>query len=164
MIYRFNMWVEQIKTEKAKPFILKKHYAKRMPSISYVFGLFTDDGMIGVVSFGQSASPSLVIGVCGEEYKSYIIELSRLVINENHPINSASFLVSNAIKQLGNKIIVSYADKGQNHNGYVYQACSFVYTGASKERTDIDAGEGNTQVITVETELKESLEVVSIDI
>ena len=38
-------------------------------------------------------------------------------------------------------IIVSYADKGQNHNGYIYQATNFLYTGATKERTDISTQE-----------------------
>jgi len=100
--------VEQIKTDKTKPFILKKHYARRMPSISYAFGLFTDEGMIGVVTFGSPASPPLVVGVCGEEYKKYVIELNRLVVNKDAPVNSASFLVSNAIKKIGDKIVSGY--------------------------------------------------------
>ena len=33
-------------------------------------------------------------------------------------------------------IIVSYSDTGMYHNGYIYQACNFLYTGKTKERTD----------------------------
>lgn len=33
-------------------------------------------------------------------------------------------------------IVVSYADCGQGHVGYVYQACNFMYTGLSAKRTD----------------------------
>jgi hypothetical protein len=33
-------------------------------------------------------------------------------------------------------IIVSYADSSQNHNGYIYQALNFIYTGLSAKRTE----------------------------
>ena len=33
-------------------------------------------------------------------------------------------------------IVVSYADTEQEHVGYVYQACNFLYTGLSAKRTD----------------------------
>ena len=39
-------------------------------------------------------------------------------------------------------IIVSYSDTGVGHHGYIYQACNFLYTGATKERTDIYTGDG----------------------
>ena len=131
--------VQQIRYEDCLDWFLKKHYAKRIPSISYAFGIYVDDAMIGVVSYGVPASNNLTEGICGAEYKSDVLELNRLVINSNAPKNSASFLVGNSIKMLPkNSIIVSYADKGQGHNGYVYQATNFLYTGATKERTDID--------------------------
>ena len=41
-----------------------------------------------------------------------------------------------------NWIVVSFSDTQMNHHGYIYQACNFLYTGATKERTDIYAGEG----------------------
>jgi len=33
-------------------------------------------------------------------------------------------------------IVVSYADTEQNHVGYVYQACNFIYTGLSIKKKD----------------------------
>lgn len=39
-------------------------------------------------------------------------------------------------------IIVSYSDTAMNHHGYIYQACNFLYTGLTDERTDIYTGEG----------------------
>jgi len=33
-------------------------------------------------------------------------------------------------------IIVSYADTQMGHNGYIYQATNFLYTGATPSRTD----------------------------
>lgn len=35
-----------------------------------------------------------------------------------------------------NWIIISYSDTAMNHHGYIYQACNFIYTGCTKERTD----------------------------
>jgi predicted ATP-dependent Lon-type protease len=39
-------------------------------------------------------------------------------------------------------IVVSYADMAQEHVGYIYQATNWHYTGATKERTDMLAGDG----------------------
>lgn len=33
-------------------------------------------------------------------------------------------------------VIVSFADEGAGHQGYIYQATNFIYTGKTKERTD----------------------------
>ncbi len=136
------MKVVPIKSEEAVPWILQKHYAKRLPSISYAFGLYDDIELIGIVTFGMPASNSLCEGVCGVENKQLVIELNRLCLQDNSK-NQASFLVANAIKLLPKPmIIVSYADTAQGHIGYVYQATNFIFTGTTKERTDMDAGDG----------------------
>ena len=31
---------------------------------------------------------------------------------------------------------MSYSDEGMHHNGYIYQACNFIYTGRTPERSD----------------------------
>lgn len=134
--------VKQIAYSETKPFILNIHYAGRMPSISYAFGLFEDSKLVGIVSFGSPASAPLCRGICGESEKSKVIELNRLVLLNNKK-NEASFLVSKSIKLLPRpKVIVSYADTAQGHSGYVYQACNFLFTGTSKPRTDIAPKDG----------------------
>lgn len=145
-ICRFNgtflMIVLPIKTEEAIPWILRKHYAKRIPSISYAFGLYENAILIGIVTYGMPASNQLCEGVCGIENKQKVIELNRLCLQDNSK-NQASFLVANSIKLLPKPtIIVSYADTAQGHVGYVYQATNFLFTGTTKERTDMFAGEG----------------------
>lgn len=136
------MIVLPIKPEEAVPWILKKHYAKRLPSISYAFGLYDQNDLIGIVTYGMPASNSLCEGVCGLENKHLVIELNRLCLQKNNK-NEASFLVSNSIKLLPKPmVIVSYADTAQGHIGYVYQATNFIFTGTTKERTDMFAGEG----------------------
>lgn len=125
-----------------KPWILDKHYAHRMPNIKYAFGLLVRNQIEGICTFGIPSSPFLCKGICGIEYKDKVLELNRLVVNDNTPPNSASFLVGNSIKQLPpQSILVSYADTKMGHIGYVYQATNWIYTGCTKARTDIYAGE-----------------------
>jgi hypothetical protein len=136
------MKVLPIKSEEAVPWILQKHYAKRLPSISYAFGLYIDNQLKGIVTYGIPASNALCEGVCGVDNKSFVIELNRLCLQDNTK-NEASFLVANSIKLLPKPmVIVSYADTAQGHVGYVYQATNFLFTGTTKERTDMFAGEG----------------------
>jgi hypothetical protein len=129
--------VRQIPREHAVPWFLEKHYAKRIPSISWAYGLYLDGKLEGVVSYGTPASSTLLGGVCGPENADKVIELNRLILNEGLPKNSASYLVSRSIRMLPHpKIIVSYADTGQGHVGYIYQACNFIYTGLSSPFVD----------------------------
>lgn len=125
--------------------LLNKHYAKRIPSISYSFGLYDDKNIMqGVITFGKPASPALCDGVCGVENREYVYELNRLCVNDNLPKNTLSFFVGKALKALPDLIIVSYADTSQNHNGYIYQATNWIYTGLSAKRTDrIDESKPN---------------------
>ena len=114
------------------------HYKRRMPNIVYAFGLFLDRNLIGCVTYGIPASPSLCIGLAGEQNKDRIMELNRLtLLPEYNGKNYASYLVARSLKMLPNETyVVSYADTEWSHIGYVYQATNFLYTGVTKERTD----------------------------
>jgi len=137
-----NLLVKKIDYADTKHMILNVHYAKRMPSISYAYGMFDGEQMVGIVTYGSPASPWLCKGVCGEEYRKEVIELNRLVLMYNKK-NEASYLVSKSLKMLPKpKIIVSYADTARNHIGYVYQATNFLFTGTTKGRTDQASANG----------------------
>jgi hypothetical protein len=130
------MNIKKILRSDCEPFIIGIHYAARWPSISYAYGLFDNNELIGVCTYGTPPSAPLKIGVAGEKYKMDILELNRLCLKYNRK-NEASFLVGNSIKMLPkNKIIVSFADTEQNHLGIVYQATNFLYSGLSAKRTD----------------------------
>lgn len=134
--------IRQIPFSETKHWILNIHYAKRLPSISFAYGLYRHDEMVGMVSYGTPASPSLCKGICGEEHRSDVIELNRLVLRDNLP-NEASFLVSRSLKMLPTpKVVVSYADTAQDHAGIVYQATNWLFTGTTKPRTDMAGKDG----------------------
>jgi hypothetical protein len=129
------MKVLPIKSSETYPWLLNKHYAKRIPQIMYSFGLYENNDLIGVVTYGLPASPNLCEGICGKEFSKIVLELNRLCLMNNDK-NQASFLVANSIKLLPQpSIIVSYADISKGHIGYVYQATNFLYTGLSADRT-----------------------------
>jgi len=130
------MKVHQIKYHECEEWLLKIHYAKRLPPITYSFGLYDNDILEGIVTYGSPPSPSLCIGICGEDYRNSVLELNRLCLKNNKK-NEASFLVGNSLKLLPKpSIIVSYADTKMNHHGYIYQATNFIYTGLSIKQSD----------------------------
>ena len=123
--------VKQISSKDCMVWVLKKHYAHRKPRMQFCYGLYINNVLKGIVTYGLPATPFVARGICGKEYENNVLELSRLVINSKVPKNSASFLVSNSIKQLPEnyKIIVSFADTSMGHIGFIYQATNFKYTG-----------------------------------
>lgn len=129
--------VKYLTYQQAKRFLLPRHYSGRTPSISYAFGWYIKSELVAVCTFGKPASNSLCKGVCGEEYSSQVYELNRLCRIDNLEEQLSQF-VSACLRRLKihNLIIVSYSDTEMNHNGYIYQACNFIYTGKTKQRTD----------------------------
>ena len=125
-----------IKSSDTYNWLLKKHYAKRIPNITDSFGLFDKSNLIGIITYGIPPSRPLCTGVCGEEHADKVIELNRLCLQDNFK-NQSSILISKSLRMLSKpKIVVSYADTSQGHVGYVYQATNFLYTGLSAKRTE----------------------------
>jgi hypothetical protein len=128
--------VRLINRRQCAEYILEIHYAKRWPSISYAFGLYFNNILCGVATYGTPPSAPLKVGIAGNEHKGDILELNRLCL-KNNVKNEASLLVGRSLKMLpSNKIVVSFADIAQGHLGYVYQATNFIYCGLSAKRTD----------------------------
>jgi hypothetical protein len=115
-----------------------KHYAKRIPQVSFAFGLFhLINGLIGCCTFGLPCR-MMNNGYCifTEGYSVKTMELNRLVVNENLERNVLSYFVSQCLKQLPRPMcIVSYADENYGHHGYIYQATNWLYTGISKSES-----------------------------
>lgn len=123
--------------KEATDFLLPKHYSGRKPQITKAFGWMIDGELVAVCTFGKPASPNLCTGICGKEHSHSVYELNRLCRIEelNEPLSQ---FVGACLRRLKseNWIIVSYSDTGMHHNGYIYQACNFIYTGRTKVRTD----------------------------
>ena len=130
------MKVSQIKSEETYDWLKNLHYAKRIPHISYAFGLYSIQDLIGVITYGNPPSPRIADGVCNDKNRLNVRELNRLCLLYNRK-NEASFLISKSLKLLPKpSIVISYADTSINHTGYIYQASNFIYCGLSEKRTD----------------------------
>lgn len=135
-----------IKSSEAIEFLLPKHYSGRKPSISWAFGWYFGTELKAVCTFGKPASNTLCDGICGKENSHKVYELNRLcrVDDLNEPLSQ---FVGACLRRLRpeNLIIVSYSDTGMNHNGYIYQACNFLYTGCTKQRLEFHVDGGHSR-------------------
>lgn len=134
--------VEAIAADEAKPWILLKHYARRMPCVQHSFGLYNENTLEGVVAYGPTCrSLNNGYGAFGGELKVNSFELLRLCIDSKNK-NAASILISKSLKMLTKPaFIVSYADPNKNHIGYVYQATNWIFCGVTqKECLYLDNG------------------------
>ena len=129
--------IERISYSMAQEVVVAKHYLHRKAPCSFAFGMFDMFGQIvGVVIYGVPPATTLRKGICGPEHELNVYELTRLWVDDSVPKNGESFLIGNTLRQLDREIVVSFADTGQDHVGYVYQATNWIYTGLSAKRTD----------------------------
>lgn len=133
-----NFEIKPIENSIAEEWIVQKHYSHKAPNMMYSFGLFQGNKLVGVCSFGVSNTPHNDM-ICGNLSVGKVIELNRVVVSDDAPLNCASFMISKALKWLKEysdyKIVISYADTHWNHTGYIYQASNFLYCGISKGTT-----------------------------
>ena len=130
--------VEPIPKEQTHEWLLKKHYAHRIPPIMESFGLYDGDRKLqGVCTFGM---PTRMFNdgdaVFGGNLSQRTLELNRLVVNENLGKNVLSFFVSKCLMLLPKPLcVVSYADSNAGHHGYIYQATNWIFTGKTEPRS-----------------------------
>lgn len=128
-----NLRLDWVGYDAAKYACEKWHYSRRISKAgnNYI-GVWEDEKYIGCIIFGIGATNNI-----GEPYglkNIQCIELTRIALtNHKTPVTK---LVSIALKLLhrknpGLKIIVSYADSEQDHNGAIYQAGNWIYVGYS---------------------------------
>jgi hypothetical protein len=112
---------------------LNFHYSKAVPYASVGYSVFNQNNeWCGVVLFNRGNINA------GKTYGCNIGEISELIrVALNGKQEQTSKAVSLAIKLFKKsnplcKILVSYADTGQDHNGIIYQAMNWFYEGEIK--------------------------------
>ena len=107
------------------------HYSKSTPQIRLGYSVFNDENeWCGVVLFSNGANPSIA-----KEFglvQGQVIELVRMALNGKQ--SHTSQVLAAALRHLKKdapavKIVVSYADRNQEHIGTIYQATNFFYIG-----------------------------------
>ena len=127
------MKLEKASYKAVKFACLNFHYAKSIPVNTFGYSVFNDKNeWCGVVLYGTGANNNLA-----NQYKlnqGNVIELVRMALNGKQESTSKALAISLKLikKDLPVlKLIISYADKDQNHNGTIYQATNWIYTGES---------------------------------
>lgn len=119
--------------EAAKFACVNWHYSRCVPVFKCVrIGVWEDGAFIGVVLFGQGATPEIgsPYGLSGLE----ICELTRVALTTHK--TPVSRIIAFALRFLrkqcpGLKAVVSFADAGQGHHGGIYQAGGWIYVGGA---------------------------------
>jgi hypothetical protein len=129
------MRLEKASYKAIKYACLNFHYAKSMPVNTIGFSIFNNNNeWCGVILYGTGANNNIA-NTYGLN-QGQVIELVRMALNGKQESTSKALSISlKLIKKLVPmaKLIVSYADKDQEHTGVIYQATNWYYVGASLE-------------------------------
>lgn len=130
-----DLRIAPVPYDAARNAVLRWHYSRKMPNGRLVrYGAWEDDRFIGVVVFGRGAAPHLA-GKWGLT-QAEACELVRVALT-THTVPTSQ-VVAGALRRLrqdnpGLRLVVSFADPAQGHNGGIYQAGNWLYTGAMDE-------------------------------
>ena len=117
--------------EAAKYAVENWHYSRSLPAGKlFKVGAWEGGKFIGAVIFGYGANPSI-----GKPYKLHQVEVCELIrvalTSHRWPVSRILRFALKAVKDAnpGMKLVVSYADTGQDHHGCIYQATGWIYEG-----------------------------------
>lgn len=120
----------------AKHAVLRWHYSRRMPKSKLVrIGVWEDEKFSGAVIYGLGANRHLArpFGLQDTE----VCELVRVALapGRRHPTSQVVAVSLRLLKRQspGLRLVVSYADLGQDHIGTIYQAGGWLYLGTSEQ-------------------------------
>ena len=125
--------MEETDHKTIKYFCENFHYSKTAPASQFKFLFFENNEPVGVITFGKGANRNIAKPF-GLEMEN-VLELTRCAFKKHH--NYLSMYISKAIKQIKQdnkdiKLIVSYSDLRQQHEGALYKSANFEFDGERK--------------------------------
>ncbi len=128
-----QLQVDYCSTEAARYAVEHWHYSRSLPTPPIVrFGVWEEGRFIGCVLFSRGASSNLLLpyGLTTTEG----CELTRVALD--HHQTPVSRIVSITIRCLKKsnphlRLIISFADPNEGHEGVIYQAMNWIYTGTT---------------------------------
>jgi len=139
----------------AEDLIVKNHYSHKWSLCNIAYGVFYttekkseffdgyDEILIGTVVFGGPIGRRAAKSISSMVKLNEVIELVRLFIHDGYGRNIESFVISKSLKLLKKdfpnlKVVISYSDTEQGHNGCIYQASNFLFTGLNSDTNLMD--------------------------
>lgn len=140
--------VDVVSYATVKEVLADAHYIGRPGATSIRLGMWLDDKLAGVITYGTIPRPNSR-AICGPEHAASVLELTRLALYDWAPRNSESTLIARSFEYIRRvrpdiKILISYADGRYGHVGTVYQATNWIYTGASTGDVIYQCADGRT--------------------
>jgi len=129
-----NAVVREISYDEAKNLILGNEWLGNMGITEFAFGLFFGCHLAGTVCFGRTAGAT---SICGQDNSEKVVTLCRGACVHWAHVHSASFLISEACRQMtkkGYNVFVAYSDPAANEVGTVYQASNWLYCGMTRPK------------------------------
>lgn len=126
--------VKPIKAQAANALVKKIHYSgKVVPNSTLHFGVFLNDRLEGVMSFGPPINKKGTIKIVRDTQWNGMLELNRMAFSDVLPRNSESRAMAIAFKLIKKHYphiewIVSFSDGTQCGDGTIYRASGFVLT------------------------------------
>jgi len=129
-----DLIVKVIAAKAANDFVRKYHYSGKVVNNSKLhFGVFLNDRLHGVMSFGSPLDKRKVLPLVRGTLWNEMLELNRMAFDDVLPKNSESRAISIAMKLIRRnaphiKWVLSFADGTQCGDGTIYRAAGFVLT------------------------------------
>lgn len=126
-----DLIVKVIPATIANDFVRTNHYSgKVVPNSQLHFGVFLDNNLHGVMSFGSPMDKRKIITLVKNTKWNEMLELNRMAFDDYLPKNSESRAIAIAIKLIKKnaphiKWIISFADGTQCGDGTIYRASGF---------------------------------------
>lgn len=146
--------VKVIPANIANEFVRKNHYSgKVVPNSKLHFGVFIDNGLHGVLSYGSSMDKRKVLSLVNTSNKTEnekwneFLELNRMAFDDVLPKNSESRAIAISFKLIKKnaphiKWIISFSDATMSGDGTIYRASGFKLTQIKKNTTIWDFPDG----------------------
>ena len=125
--------------------VVNKHYAGRWTGSTDVFGIYYESGehsffdemekkLIGVIVYGYTVARNGVKSISETLENKEVLELKRLWVEDGYGSNIESYVIAQSLKRIKNdkpevKVIITYADPGEDHTGIIYKATNWKYQG-----------------------------------
>lgn len=127
----------------ASKLIVENHYSHAWPAGGgrAPFGVFCGDALRGCIVYSTGACPQTHLLVEGTSRFQYL-ELTRLWLHDSLGKNAESRVIALSIRLLKRhapwlKWLISYADPNVGHQGTIYQATNWLYTGLGAEQPQL---------------------------
>ena len=147
-IDKTKITIREISKKIAKDVIVKNHYSHAWTSCRYALGIFyemdnehaffdeKEEKLAGGAIYGYPVGARAAASISSELEPKQALELTRLFIYEEYGKNMESISISKTFQWLKEnapdiKVLISYADPGQEHIGGIYQATNWHYQGTN---------------------------------